>query len=203
MVVALGRVPPAKFLATLTDAMKTVRESGSLSTQPYYPSASRPGLQSGDVLKVAFADAWRKAGILAAAAHRQLGGVAAIAEELNGIDPVTAVHKGMVRSAVRSAPGVTLSPDAPVVVDVVFRLAGATDMIEVVGIANPSTTNRDDQGSRRSDRIAVNISGAGAHLTDAMRSLRAYEVAVRNTAASFGLGAGAIELQDVGMNGTS
>jgi hypothetical protein len=202
MVVALGHVPPAKFLAALTEATKDVKESGNLSTQPYYAPASRPSSQSGDVLKVAFADAQRKAAILAAAAHRELGGVEAIAEEVNGIEPIARPYKGMVRAAVRSAPGVTLSPDAPVVVDVVFRMAGAADTIEVAGIANPPAANR-DAGSRRTDRVAVNISGNGAHLDDAMRSLKAYEALVRSTAASFGLGDASIELEDVGMNVTS
>jgi len=202
MVVALGRVPPAKFLAALTEATKGVTESGNLSTQPYYPPAARPSSQSGDVLKVAFADARRKAAILAAAAHRQLGGVETIAEEVNGIAPIAGVSKGPSRAAVRTAPGVTLSPDAPVVVDVVFRMADAADTIEVVGIANPPAANR-DAGARRTDRVAVNVSGAGAHLTDAMRSLKTYEALVRSTAASFGLGDASIELEDVGMNGTS
>jgi hypothetical protein len=202
VLVTLGAVPMVKFVSTFAEASVNVKASGSASVSTDFGSRPGPKLQSGTILVLAFADARRKAEILAAAAHVKLGEIDAVVEEFGSVTPLSSGLKGVALSSTRMP--VTISPDAPVVLAVRYRIAGVSDpsglnVIEVVGIASPANANVYEGG--RTGRIAVNIDGTGPLLQDAMGALKAYEDAVRSTAHSLGISDAAIQIRDASFMG--
>jgi len=204
VLITLGAVPMVKFVSAFAEASANVKASGSASVSTDFGSRPGPKLQSGAILGLAFADARRKAEILASAAHVKLGEVDAVVEEVGGVTPLSSGSKGVALSSTRMQ--IAISPDAPVMLAVRYHIAGASDpnglnVIEVVGVASPANARVYEGG--RTGRVAVNIDGTGPRLQDAMNALKAYEDAVRSTAHSLGISDAAIEIRDASFMGVN
>jgi hypothetical protein len=208
VLITLGAVPMVKFVSAFAEASTNVKASGSASVSTDYGPRPGPKLQSGEILGLAFADAQRKAEILAAAAHVKLGTVDAVVEEFGGVTPLSSRSNNVPLSASVNAQRmqIAISPDAPVMLAVRYHIAGASDpnglnVIEVVGVASPANARVYEGG--RTGRVAVNIDGTGPRLQDAMNALKAYEDAVRSTAHSLGISDAAIEIRDASFMGVN